>query len=52
MRLFIDIRMCSEECALLALRQRRHAVHVVVAVALDMGDAEKIDEGQVLLDFD
>ena len=44
--------MGVEEALLLGRRQRGHAVDVVMAVALDMADAEQRHQRQVLLQGD
>src|ERR1700737_3712355 len=45
----VEVGVCGEKVVLLALRQRGHAVDVMMAVALDMGEPEQVDQGEILL---
>jgi hypothetical protein len=45
-RVFVQVGVRGQEALLLVHRQRRHAVHVVVAVALDMRDAQQVDQAR------
>ena len=45
----VKVGMRREKGVLLALRHSRHAVDVMVAIALDMGQAEQVHEGNILL---
>ena len=47
--LFVQIAYARQESLLFVARQARHAVHVVVAVALDMRQPEQRDQREVLL---
>ena len=49
MGVLVDVGVGSKKSLLLGDGQGGHAVYIVVAVAFDMGDAEQVDEGEVLL---
>src|SRR3984893_11398604 len=45
----VKVAMRREKGILLTLRQSRHAIDVMVAIALDMGQTEQVHEGNILL---